>query len=142
MLDLSVLIPLHIPLRNLGTPVVEAGMSGMHGCKGVLVPSLSQPGQLSVEWLTASENRPGRLSTGITHGTVLDVTERLGFLLAVDFLEQQGVNEIIYDEEQEIWTLESLRLFFNWSASIRKDHVIKVLLAGIKKCLDASEDSQ
>ena len=57
----------------------------MKGSRGVLVPSVSSPGTLSVLWL---QDMGGRMQTSVTYGTVPDIDTRLGFLLLVDYCEQ------------------------------------------------------
>ncbi len=88
---LAELMKAKLPLV-LGAPVIEAGVSGMQGALGIVVPSHSTPGQWSVLWTERDRcNPPGLLQTSITHGTVLDVSNRIGFLLALDESERRGV---------------------------------------------------
>lgn len=55
------------------TPVVEAGESGMTGCRGVVLPSVVRPGQLCVRWAGPPLGPKEWSETGITHGTVPDL---------------------------------------------------------------------
>lgn len=140
MTDLSGLLPLEwyrkFRLSDVGTPVVEAGESGMKGYKGVLVPSVSSPGSLSVLWLTelnAGAMGGGRMQTSVTYGTVPDADTRAGFLLLVDYAEELGLKEILEDlpstSQRECWSITEIRAAYWWAS--RRQTIIKALLRAL-----------
>lgn len=82
------------------TPVIEAGQSGMTGCRGVVLPSVVRPGELCVRWAGPPLGPKGWMETGITHGTVPDL----------DHDGAAGVIVGMLREAVQGWTVEILML--------------------------------
>lgn len=51
-------------LLRKGSPVVEHGDCGMRGCEGIVVPSITRPGELAIRW----HGRGGGMETSFTRG--------------------------------------------------------------------------
>lgn len=120
---------------DVGTPVVEAGESGMKGARGVLVPSVSSPGTLSVLWLQDMGGPWARMQTSVTYGTVPDIDTRVGFLMLVDVAEGLGVKEIFEDapdtRPRDVWSITEIRSTYWWEAREHRDRVKKALVAAL-----------
>ena len=119
---------------DVGTPIPEAGASGMKGSRGVLVPSVSSPGTLSVLWL---QDMGGRMQTSVTYGTVPDIDTRLGFLLLVDYCEQ-GLGVLGHVPEdapdtrpRDVWSTTEIRSTYWWDTRENRDRVKSALMAAL-----------
>lgn len=118
-----------LPLIWEGTPVIELGESGMSLYTGVLVPSISMRGTLSILWLRDREGHAlGKdcMQTSITGGSAPDVCTRFGFHVMLDYLEHRlGVDEI--SEGTDVWTLAEARRSYWW-----REHPSRVIKAGLR----------
>jgi hypothetical protein len=114
--------------------VIETGESGMKGCRGVLVPSVSSPGTLSVLWLTNFTGEDtGRMQTSLTYGTTPDVDTRAGFLWLVDYAEDLGLKEIVEDAPEtsprECWSITEIRASYWWTS--RRQTITRAIVRAI-----------
>ncbi len=92
---------------RLYMPVVEAGESGMHGARGVIVPSGVRPGQLCVRWAGPPLAPNEYMETSITHGTVLDLDSDGGAGVLVGMLRgAPGVGYVEIHLYRDVATVE------------------------------------
>lgn len=89
-----------------GSPVVEAGVSGMTGAQGVIYTKEGAPTDYYVLWTTVC---PG-MGTSITGGTVLDYTKPLGVMTAWAWLKAKGHDLRAYLEVPETLAQAVLRV--------------------------------
>lgn len=94
-------------LLRKGSPVVERGDCGMRGCEGLVVPSITRPGELAIRW----HGWGGGLETSFTHGAALDMSDPTGACHARLWLAERGY-DLAWAKEPEVlaWSVRSVAL--------------------------------